>query len=85
MSPPATETALSFESFAPVGPTDPFATETAATVAATNASAHNINNMMMGGFFEPALPFDDHIVQSLQSLTDPSGWQDISLPGMYLV
>ena len=33
-------------------------------------------------FFQPALPFDDAIMQSVQSLADPSGWQDISLPGI---
>lgn len=75
LSPPPTEAALSFDTFAPVGPTDPFATDIAATLAANNA---NTNNVMMDDF---SLPFDDHIVQSLQSLTDPSGWQDISLPG----
>ncbi|KAF5328763.1 hypothetical protein D9619_011562 [Psilocybe cf. subviscida] len=68
LSPAATESALSFDSFAPVGPrTDPFA-----NVAATNASAQNVNSMMEG-FFQPELPFDDHIVQNLQSLTDPNG------------
>jgi len=35
-------------------------------------------------FFQPALPFDDAIMQSVQSLADPSGWQDISLPGMHV-
>jgi len=35
----------------------------------------------MTDFFQPPLPFDDHILQSMQSLSDPSGWQDITLPG----
>ncbi|KAF9485193.1 hypothetical protein BDN70DRAFT_871586 [Pholiota conissans] len=78
LSPPPTESALSFDSFAPIGPTDPFATET--EVANNNADSASLDNMMSTDFFQPPLPFDDHIVQSLRSLTDPSGWQDISVP-----
>ncbi|KDR76303.1 hypothetical protein GALMADRAFT_67889 [Galerina marginata CBS 339.88] len=84
LSPPATESALSFDTFAPVGPIDPFALEIAAASAAANntvVDGSNAGNMMMTDFFQPPLPFDDHILQSMQSLTDPSGWQDISLPG----
>ena len=81
LSPPPTEAALSFESFAPNGPTDPFAIETAATHAANNVDGPTVDSLMTGNFFSPPLPFDDAIVQSMQSLTDPSGWQDISLPG----
>lgn len=85
LSPPPTESALSFDSFAPNGPTDPFALDAAASVAASNnADSANIDALMAGEFFQPPLPFDNHIVQSLQSLTDPTGWQDISLPGMSL-
>jgi hypothetical protein len=79
LSPPPTDSALSFDSFAPMGPTDPFALEAAA--ANNDADSSSLDAMMSADFFQPPLPFDDHIVQSLQSLTDPSGWQDISLPG----
>jgi hypothetical protein len=82
LSPPPTDSALSFDNFAPMGPTDPFALEAAASVAASNsADSSSLDAMMSADFFQPPLEFDDHIVQSLQSLTDPSGWQDISLPG----
>jgi hypothetical protein len=82
LSPPPTEAALSFDSFAPVGATDPFGPETSLSVNSASTDGTGVGGLMMADeFFQPPLPFDDHIVQSLQSLTDPSGWQDISLPG----
>ena len=85
LSPPPTEAALSFDSFAPVGAIDPFAPESTVTSMSVNSASTDgtaVGGLMMAEeFFQPPLPFDDHIVQSLQSLTDPSGWQDISLPG----
>jgi len=36
----------------------------------------------MSDYFQPPLPqFDDDILQSMQSLNDPSGWQDVPVPG----
>jgi len=35
----------------------------------------------MGEMYQPSLPFDEDIVQSMQSMSDPNVWQDISLPG----
>jgi len=86
LSPPPTEAALSFDTFAPVGGAiDPFAPESSIpsmSVHSTSTGGTAMGGLMMAEeFFQPPLPFDDHIVQSLQSLTDPSGWQDISLPG----
>jgi len=80
LSPPPTEAALSFDNFAPVGGIDPYAQE-AMIVGGNGVDNPNSGNSMMTEFFQPPLPFDDHIMQSMQSLTDPSGWQDISLPG----
>ena len=76
LSPPPTEAALSFDQFAPVGGVDPFAPN---MVTMSDAS----NTPSMGEMFPPALPFDEDIVQSMQSMTDPNVWQDISLPGIY--
>lgn len=42
-------------------------------------------DMTLSDFFQPPLPFDTEMLQSFQSLTDPSAWQDISLPGMLVV
>jgi hypothetical protein len=86
LSPPPTEAALSFDTFAPIGGAiDPFAPESSIpsmSVHSTSTDGTAVGGLMMAEeFFQPPLPFDDHIVQSLQSLTDPSGWQDISLPG----
>ena len=83
LSPPPTEAALSFDTFAPVGGAiDPFAPESSIASMSTPADGAVVGGLMMAEeFFQPPLPFDDHIVQSLQSLTDPSGWQDIPLPG----
>ena len=86
LSPPPRETALSFDTFAPVGAVDPFAPE----FAGSDSRSYFIGTddgtplNMMSDFFQPPLPFDENILQSFQSLTDPSGWQDTSLPGMYL-
>ena len=74
LSPPPTEAALSFDQFAPVGGIDPFAPNMVTSSDASSAPS-------MGEMFQPALPFDEDIVQSMQSMTDPNVWQDISLPG----
>ena len=76
LSPPPTEAALSFDQFAPVGGIDPFAPNM--VVTSTDVS----NAPVMGELFQPSLPFDEDIVQSMQSMSDPNVWQDISLPGM---
>lgn len=75
LSPPPTEAALSFDQFAPVGGIDPFAPNMVTSSDASNAT-------LMGEMFQPALPFDEDIVQSMQSMSDPNVWQDISLPGI---
>ena len=77
LSPPPTEAALSFDQFAPVGGIDPFAPNMVTSADASNAP-------LMGDMFQPSLPFDEDIVQSMQSMTDPNVWQDISLPGIYI-
>ena len=77
LSPPPTEAALSFDQFAPVGGIDPFAPNMVTSSDASNAP-------LMGDMFQPSLPFDEDIVQSMQSMSDPNVWQDISLPGMYI-
>jgi hypothetical protein len=62
-----------------MGPTDPFARETAAVLSVINlVDGTNIGNMMRTDFFEPA--YEEHFLQSIQSVTDPSGWQDLSMP-----
>ncbi|KAH9481451.1 Transcriptional activator of proteases prtT [Psilocybe cubensis] len=83
LSPPPTESALSFDNFAPAGPIDPYVPQTGPMNALNVNPTDSVvtgGNVMMNEFFQPPLPFDDHIMQSMQSLTDPSGWQDISLP-----
>lgn len=77
LSPPPRPTALSFDSFAPVGATDPFAPENALNITGIDDTT-GLN--LMSEFFQPPLPFDEHILQSMQSLSDPSGWQDTTLP-----
>lgn len=74
LSPPPTEAALSFDQFAPVGGIDPFAPNMVTSTDASFAPS-------MGEMFQPSLPFNEDIVQSMQSMTDPNVWQDISLPG----
>ncbi|PPQ69168.1 hypothetical protein CVT26_003542 [Gymnopilus dilepis] len=83
LSPPAAEAALSFDNFAPVGAIDPYAPDPlgSSMEAMDTLNANLGNNNLMSDFFQPPLPFDDSIMQSVQSLTDPSGWQDISIPG----
>ena len=76
LSPPPTEAALSFDQFAPVGGIDPFAPNMVTTTDASNAP-------LMGDMYQPSLPFDEDIVQSMQSMSDPNVWQDISLPGIF--
>jgi hypothetical protein len=84
LSPPPREAALSFDTFAPVGAIDPFAPE----FAGSGSQSYLIGTddgtpLNMSDFFQPPLPFDENVLQSFQSLTDPSGWQDTALPGMY--
>lgn len=86
LSPPPRETALSFDTFAPVGPVDPFAPEFMGSSEAFHVGADDTTGLgMMSEFFQPPLPFDENILQSFQSLTDPSGWQDTTLPSMYTI
>lgn len=41
-------------------------------------------NVNMSDFFHPPLPFDNDIMQGMQSFTDPALWQEMTaLPGMY--
>jgi len=75
LSPPPTDAALSFDNFAPVGGIDPFGPNTGVTLDVPNVSS------LMGDFYQPSLPFDDDIMQSMQSMTDPNVWHDINLPG----
>jgi hypothetical protein len=68
----------SFDHFVPVGGIDPFTPNNMLTSPdASNASS------TMGELFQPSLPFDEDIVQSMQSMSDPNAWQDISLPGIF--
>ena len=78
LSPLPTEAALSFDQFAPVGGIDPFAPNN----MLTSSDASNVT--LMGELFQSSLPFDEDIVQSMQSMSDPNVWQDISLPGIYI-
>jgi hypothetical protein len=77
LPPPPTEAALSFDQFAPVGGINPNIMMVTTSDGPRSPS--------MGETFQPSLPFDVDvdIVQSMQSMTDPNVWQDISLPGMY--
>jgi hypothetical protein len=84
LSPPPRETALSFDTFAPVGPIDPFAPEFAGSSHALHGVDDRGSLDMMSEFFQPPLPFDENLLHSFPSLTDPSGWQDTTLPGMYI-
>ena len=81
LSPPPTEQALSFDHFAPVGGFDPYGP----SGALNTANVGNLDSMSMdlSEYFQPTLPFDNDILQSVQSLSDPSGWQDMSMPGMF--
>lgn len=79
LSPPPSQAAMSFEQFAPAGGVaDPF--------APTGLPVEQMDTMQGllapdAEYFRPPLPFDNDILQSMQSLTDPSVWQDIALPG----
>lgn len=79
LSPPPTDAALSFDNFAPVGGIDPFGPNTGVTLS----DASNVSSLM-ADFYQPSLPFDDDIMQSMQSMSDPNVWHDINLPGMFL-
>jgi hypothetical protein len=83
LSPAPREAALSFDTFAPVGAIDPFAPEFAGSPHALHitGAVDGTSMNMMSDFFQPSLPFDENILQSFQSLTDPSGWRDTTLPG----
>jgi hypothetical protein len=63
------EAALSFDQFALVGGIDPFAPN---MVTLTDTS----NVPLMGDMFQPSLPFNEDIVQSMQSMSD-NAWQDM--------
>ncbi|KAF8807008.1 hypothetical protein BYT27DRAFT_7190720 [Phlegmacium glaucopus] len=78
LSPPPTQAALSFDNFAPVGATDPFGPDMGVMLS----DVSDMSPLTMGDFYpQPSLPFNEEILQSRQSMTDPSGWQDITLPG----
>ncbi|KAG6865902.1 hypothetical protein C0991_010735 [Blastosporella zonata] len=84
LSPVPRHEALSFESFAPVGATDPF--------APPGSNPSNLLPLHLDGeegsnytseLFPPPLPFDDAIMHSMQSLSDPNVWHDITLPSNF--
>ncbi|KAG6824103.1 hypothetical protein H0H93_002558, partial [Arthromyces matolae] len=60
---------------------DPFAHSGSAM---TNSLALNLGSeegpTLPPDFFQPPLPFDDAIMHSMQSLSDPNTWHDITLP-----
>ncbi|KAG6918634.1 hypothetical protein DXG01_012753 [Tephrocybe rancida] len=85
LSPVPTPGALSFESFAPVMGLDPFAPRGNGT---TNSLALHLGNEegssnLTSDFFQTSLPFDDAILNSMQSLSDPNVWHDITLPSNF--
>ena len=75
--PTPTEEALSFDRFASAEGIDPFAP---IMVTSSDASNRDISSLKEG-LFQSSLPFNEDIVQSMQSMSDPYVWQDISLPG----
>ncbi|GLB40175.1 putative fungal specific transcription factor [Lyophyllum shimeji] len=81
-SPAPRQEALSFDSFA-VGALDPYAQGTAANTLALHLGSMDDGTLNMSDFFQPSLPFDDAIMQSIQSLADPNGWHDTTLPSAY--
>lgn len=89
LSPPPRQAALSFDNFVPAGGLDPFAPDLggASNSLALQIGGTDDNNgfNMTSDFFQPPLPFDDAILQSMQSLSDPSGWQDTVLPGQFFM
>lgn len=83
LSPAPRQEALSFDTFAPIGSTDPFVPSHA---GATNSLALHIggtDEYSMSDFFNPPLPFDDAIMRSMQSLTGE--WQDTLVPSCVLI
>jgi len=83
-SPAPAESALSFDNFAPIGAVDPFVPEFAVTSQSMNFASNGSNgtNAMLTEFFQPPLPFDNDILRSMQSMTDPSVWHDDTLSGL---
>ena len=67
----------SFDHFAHVGGIDPFTPD-------IGVKSSEASSVIMAELFQPSLPFDEVIVQSMQSMTDSNEWQDISLPGILL-
>ncbi|KAJ2922836.1 hypothetical protein H1R20_g14257, partial [Candolleomyces eurysporus] len=83
-SPPPAESIASFDNFRPAGGIDPYRPDDAAAyVLNPNAGGNNSADLLMSDYFQPELPFDEEIVRSIQDLSDPSGWQDISIPGTF--
>jgi hypothetical protein len=76
MSPHPTEAAMSFDQFAPVSGIDPFVTGQAPLHAGMDQNGTDLG-MDIPNFFQPPLPFDDEILQSIQSL----GHQWTDMPG----
>ncbi|KAF8071700.1 hypothetical protein FPV67DRAFT_1482356 [Lyophyllum atratum] len=76
LSPAPRQEALSFDSFAPVGAVDPYAPGLAGALHLGNTDDGGLNM----DFFQPPLPFDEAIMHSIQSLTDPGVWHDTTLP-----
>ncbi|KAF8986590.1 hypothetical protein BDQ17DRAFT_1436191 [Cyathus striatus] len=75
LSPPPNQAILSFDTFAPMGATDPYAHEVNGTSSINDLNGLGIN------FFQPELPqYDNDIMQSMQSLADPSTWSDMNMP-----
>lgn len=82
LSPPPSQAALSFDQFAPpAGGLDPFAPVASIPGAyGLGSSANGLDMNVSMDFFNPPLPFDSEILQSMQSLADQSNWQDVALP-----
>ncbi|PPR05790.1 hypothetical protein CVT24_006845 [Panaeolus cyanescens] len=96
LSPPPMDAALSteFDVFVPSGPIDAYTAaglnvnlNLGTDLGMGVSGMPGVNggpgdkDMNTSGMFYPELPFDDAIISSIQDLTNPSGWQDISLPG----
>lgn len=79
-SPAPSQDALSFDRFAPAeSGINPFAFSSIPNFDAPNASFAMDTSNPPDPFQSPRR-FDNDIMQSMQSLTDPSVWQDITLP-----
>lgn len=76
---------MSFDQFAPPGGAiDPFAPVSALSSDIVGSAPNPLDmNVSMSDFFSPPLPFDNEILQSMQSLTNQNVWQDVALPGMF--